>query len=138
MKKLFIILLAFSLFSSCKYEDGPSLSLRTKKHRAVNIWHIDKALENSVDKTEDYKTAFVNYQIDIRKDNSYEIKYRPFNIGEYTETGTWSFTGDKIFINFKPTNSSGMSQWKILRLTENETWVIQNIDGTDVELRMKD
>lgn len=138
MKTLGSIMAFLVLFTACKYEDGPKLSLRTKKHRAVNTWHIDQVLENGMDKTTDYKNAYVNYQIDIKADNSYELKYRPFNFGEYVETGNWAFSGDKVFINFTPKDSKSPSQWKILRLTETETWVIQNINGKDVELRMKD
>lgn len=138
MKKIIGILTLSILFTACKYEDGPKLSLRTKKHRAVNTWHIDKVFENGIDKTTDYKNAYVNYQIAIKSDNTYELTYRPFNIGDYSETGNWDFSGDKVFINFTPKDSKNPGQWKILRLTEKETWVVQNINGRDVELRMKD
>lgn len=138
MKKIFSILALTLLFAACKYEDGPKLSIRTKKHRAVNSWSIDKVLEDGVDKTDAYKNAYVNYQVTLQKDKSYEIKYRPFNISDYIETGTWDFSSDKLYINFTPKDSKSPSKWKILRLTENETWVIQNINGKDVELRMKD
>lgn len=138
MKNILSILILTLLFSACKYEDGPKLSIRTKKHRAVNSWSIDKVLEDGVDKTDAYKNAYVNYQVTLQKDKSYEIKYRPFNISDYLETGTWDFSSDKLYINFTPKDSKSPSKWKILRLTENETWVIQNINGKDVELRMKD
>lgn len=138
MKNILSILILTLLFSACKYEDGPKLSIRTKKHRAVNSWSIDKVLEDGVDKTDAYKNAYVNYQVTLQKDKSYEIKYRPFNISDYLETGTWDFSSDKLYINFAPKDSKSPSKWKILRLTENETWVIQNINGKDVELRMKD
>ena len=84
------------------------------------------------------KNAFVNYQIDLKSDNTYKLKYRPFNLSDYLETGNWAFSNDKVFINFTPKDSKSPGQWKILRLTETETWVIQNINGKDVELRMKD
>ena len=138
MKKITFILLLFSIFNGCKYEDGPSISIRTKKHRAVNTWHIDQVFESGVDRTDDYKNTFVNYKIELKKDNSYELTYRPFNFGEYKETGTWDFSGDKVFIMFTPKDGKVANPWKILRLTETETWVIQDIDGKDVELRMKD
>jgi hypothetical protein len=138
MKRIVSVLFLISLFAACKYEDGPNLSLRTKKQRAVNIWHLDKVLENGLDRTEDYKNAFVNYEISINKDNTYVLKYRPFNLSDYSESGTWSFSGDKVFINFSPKDGSSVNPWKMLRLTETETWVIQTIDGKELELRMKD
>lgn len=138
MTKYLIPLIALIVFAGCKYEDGPKLSLRSKKARAVNTWYIDEVYENGVNKTSDYKNAYVNYSMTIKDDNKYELKYRPFNVGDYTETGEWSFSGDKQYINFGPQGGSGSSRWKILRLKETETWVIQTIDGKDVELRMKD
>ncbi len=137
MKKTKTLFAICVLLFACKYEDGPKFSLRSKSHRAVNTWFIDKVIENGSDKTNDYKTAYVNYQVDIRKDKTYELKYRPFNIGEYVEIGTWDFSSDKITINFTP-KSGSTSKWKILRLKENEAWVVQNINGKDVELHLKD
>ena len=125
--------------SSCKYEEGPALSLRSKKARAANTWLLDKAFENGIDKTEDYKKAFVNYKMVMEKSLSYKLSYRPFNINNYEETGTWEFVENKNAISFKPTaNKSSGESWKILRLKEHEAWVLQTIDGKEVELRMKD
>lgn len=138
MKHYILIIIATFILAGCRYEDGPKLSLRSAKARAVNTWYIDKVYENGVDKTDAYKNAYVNYSMSIKKDNTYELKYRPYNVGDYLETGDWSFSGDKAFINFTPKGSSSQSKWKILRLKEKETWVIQNINGNDVELRMKD
>jgi Lipocalin-like domain len=139
MIKAFPLLLLFSIaFGSCKYEEGPKISLRTKKHRAVNTWYLEKAFENGVDKTTEYKAAYVDYKIEIKNDDKYTLSYRAFNLIDYSESGTWSFSNDKININFNPAGSAGPSAWKILRLKEHETWVMQQINGKDVELRMKD
>ena len=139
MKKLIYPVLILLLVSACKYEDGPKLSLRSKAHRAINTWYLDQAFEGGTNKTDDYKNAYFNYQIDINKDKSYTIKYRPFNVFDYKETGTWDFSSDKLYINFTPsTGSNGASKWKILRLKEKETWVVQTINGKDVELHLKD
>jgi len=43
------------------------LSLRSKRARAANNWLLDKAFENGVDKTDDYKKVFVNYKMVIKK-----------------------------------------------------------------------
>ena len=45
--KLTTLLLALTLVfgsTSCKYEDGPSLSLRTKKARLAGEWIIEKTV----------------------------------------------------------------------------------------------
>lgn len=139
MKKIIYFISLTLALSACKYEDGPKFSLRSKTHRAVNTWYLDKVLENGTDKTSDYKNAYVNYQVSIKADKTYELKYRPFNIGDYTETGNWDFSSDKLFINFTPkSGNNNTSKWKILRLKETETWVMQTIDGKDLELHLKD
>ena len=53
--KLFLILICFVTFSCKKYEDGPTVSLRTKKARVVNKWKVDSYYINGVDKTTDYR-----------------------------------------------------------------------------------
>lgn len=138
--KIFLLVcLAASLsFQGCKYEEGPMLSLSSKKNRAVNKWVIDKVYEKGVDKTEEYKRFFVNYSIELKSDKNYVLKYRPFNLSDYEEKGTWDFSGDKKQIIFKPIDQSSGSIWNILRLKSNEAWVTQMVDGEELELHMKD
>ena len=45
-----LMVIAVLLLAGCKYEDGPAISLRSKKARAANTWQIDKAFENGVDR----------------------------------------------------------------------------------------
>jgi hypothetical protein len=138
--KIILPLLAFVLlFSGCKYEDGPALSLRTKRERAANTWLIDQVLENGVDKTADYKLFFTDYKMEMGKSLMYTLTYRPLNLSNFKEMGTWEFTDNKNAIRFKPTaDQNSGDNWKILRLKEHEAWVLQTIDGKEVELRMKD
>jgi len=134
---LISVCLLVSLFS-CKYEDGPSFSLRSKKARVVNAWFIDRVYENGVDKTEDYKTAFVNYQFQIKKDDNFILTYRPYNVGNYEQKGTWKFSDDKANFVFTPEGTSDQNTWKIMRLKHNEFWVTANLNNKDVELHLKD
>lgn len=137
-KQLLYLFFFLFVLSSCRYEDGPKFSLISKKARAVNIWTLDKAIENGVDKTDDYKRFYVNYKIEIKKDDSYELSYSPLNIGKYTENGSWKFSDDKLKVIFTPKGSTQNNEWKILRLKNSECWVVQNINGKDVELRLID
>ncbi|MCB9252150.1 MAG: hypothetical protein H6605_06755 [Flavobacteriales bacterium] len=138
MNNKILLYLVLLLVTSCKYEDGPAISLRTKKHRAVNTWFLDKAFENNVDKTSAYQNAFNNYKIQLDKDNRYQLSYKAFNLIPYSESGSWDFNQSKTNINFTPEGGKGSSSWKILMLKEHETRVVQNIDGKDVELWLKD
>jgi hypothetical protein len=135
---LIVFSLGLVLFSACQYEEGPSFSLISKKSRAVNTWIIDQVFESGVDKTDDYKRAYVDYKVIIGKDDSYTLSYRPFNLTNYQENGAWKFSDDKSKIIFTPKGTSQQNEWKILRLKNSECWVIQRVDGKDIELRMKD
>jgi hypothetical protein len=112
-QKLVLLISSLLILSSCIYEEGPQFSLISKKSRAVNIWTLDKAYENGVDKTDEYKRVFVNYKIDIKKDDNYELSYSPLNFGKYTENGTWKFSDDKLKIIFTPKGTTQNNEWKI-------------------------
>ena len=57
MKKHLITLAAllFLCAPACKkYDEGPALSLRSKKSRIANKWKVDKLFKNGVDSTKYY------------------------------------------------------------------------------------
>ncbi len=143
---LFILpLVAGSVFSGCnKYEDGPKISMRSKKARVSNTWRIDQVFETEngtkTDKTTDYKTAYFNYSMTIRKEGNYTISYRPYNISDYNETGSWEFGADKnnlVFINSNGNSSTIGTVWEIYRLKEDELWMrTYNNNGVTVEVHL--
>ena len=139
LKNIYLLIFPIVVFmSSCVYEDGPKMSFRSKKARAVNSWIIDKAYEAGVDKTDAYKTAFVNYELDLKNDDSYRLSYKAYNLLDYIETGSWTLSDDKLYILFKPANTTQENKSKILRLKNHEAWVIVNVNNKDVELHLKD
>ncbi len=53
LKKLILPAIAALLFvSSCKYEDGPAISFRSKRDRIANEWVVDKITIDGKDSTE--------------------------------------------------------------------------------------
>lgn len=54
-----------------KYEEGPSISLRTKKASVVGEWELEKILENGVDKTSDYRAVVASETIEFKKDETF-------------------------------------------------------------------
>ena len=57
LKNIYLLIFPALVFvSSCIYEDGPKMSFRSKKARAVNTWVIDKAYGGGVDNTDATKT----------------------------------------------------------------------------------
>jgi len=138
MKKLIILILtlvsAIFIFSACaKYEDGPSLSLRTKKQRLKGTW--------------EYSAGTANLYISLKKNGS-GVAY--FKIAVFkTEDNDlkWKFTNNKeklnIYINFKPSTSELFKQYAevemtnieldcdIIRLTNKDLWLrIANVKNT--------
>jgi hypothetical protein len=139
LKNIYLLIFPIVVFmSSCIYEDGPKMSFRSKKARAVNTWRIDKAYEADLDKTDFYKSAFVNYELNLKTDNNYRLSYKYYNLLDYVETGTWDLSDDKLYIVFKPVNTTQENKNKILRLKNHEAWVIVNVNNKDVELHLVD
>jgi hypothetical protein len=116
MKKLLAISLIgiFMLvgFNACKkYEDGPTLSLRSKKARVVGEWTISKAENQGIDVSKQYAGFTLSF-----KDND---TYTAVFSGK-SEPGTWAFDGEKDNIILTPTGSSTTETLKIIRLTNSE------------------
>ena len=122
------------IFTSCKkYEDGPSLSLRSRKERVANDWRIDKAMNNGNDVTSDFN----NYLVKFGKGGEASLIAKYHFLGtdyEFTTNGTWSFESndDKIKVDYE--NNSADATYLIMRLKETEFWVRQ--EGNDLELHL--
>lgn len=131
MKKLTLaaLLVSSALYmSSCgKYEEGPSISLRSKKARVANTWKVEAVLENGVDKTSSYSSFYDNFSLEFTKDGVYSTS-TVSNGTTVTETGTWEFINDDEAI--KTTVDGDSDTLSISKLKNSEFW-IYNMDGTD-------
>lgn len=118
-----------------KYEEGPSISLRTKKARVVGEWELEKILENGVDKTSDYRAVVASETIEFKKDETYTAAYSYTSLlggGTDSESGTWAFASDKEKFSTSTTenNVTTTSTVDIIRLTNSEFWT-KEVDGGD-------
>lgn len=119
MKKLLFTLVCLTLLlGSCKkYEEGPGISLRTKKARVVGEWKTEKLF---IDDVEDTLTPDEkNNKWIFKKDGNYE-----YQTVRYTEIGTWSFDIKRELIFMTETEMGYSSSYKIRRLTNNELWIV--------------
>ena len=127
--KLTTLILAAALVfgsTSCKYEEGPGLSLRTKTARVAGEWTIEKIIY--ADGTEDTDNDGTTYSFD--KDG----------------TGKISFTGGSIDFNWELVDSKekikididglGSTNETILRLTNKEMWV-KDSDNVQTHFKSK-
>ena len=134
-----LFVLSLILFAGCRYEEGPKITFRSVKARLEGKWAIEAVSKNDKDETDNYKNALVNYELDIQKNGNYDLKYRPLNIGNYTEDGVWVLSDDKKVITFtqnKGANPGAKSAWTIMRLTNSEFWA-QYTDGNGDKIYVK-
>lgn len=124
MKKLtnvtLIALLAFSstiLFSCKKYEEGPSVSLRSKTARVSNQWKVDyaKDLQDGTVTTADHAGDVWEFT----KDGDF--------LKNGTLRGTWEFSDSKEEIIITGTFGD-IDYYKIMKLKENEMWLQEPAD----------
>lgn len=123
-RKYLAILLTFALLGgiiSCgKYEEGPSLSLRTKKARISNNWKPVKVISNFIE-----DTAALNNEtrVEFTRENVFRIFV---DSSESWVTGEWEFSEDKErVIGTYAVPFAGEFKWdrRIIRLTVDEFWV---------------
>lgn len=102
-------------FSSCKYEDGPSLSLRTKTSRLTGEWEVKFVDGESV--SGDGATISMEFE----KDGDFLFSYSYSYYGQsYSETykGEWEWEDGKEKIEI--TIDGDKEEWEVTRLTNKE------------------
>ena len=117
MKKIFAFLFISAVLFSCgKYEEGPGISLLTKKNRITNVWSLASRTING------NTTSLSNttWTVTINDDDSYNSKATVFGITVLNENGTWKFSNDKLQLLTIPSGSSNTASWEIVRLTKDE------------------
>lgn len=115
MKKLSLILtlaLIIGAISCNKYENGPSVSLKSKKSRVANIWIIDEYIDadGEIEKEDDSETY------EFSKDGNVTVSYD----GD-SEKGKWEFRNDKESIAFIFNGDEEV--YLITKLKEKEFWI---------------
>jgi len=65
---MIFLFLSSSLYIGCKkYEEGPAMSLRSKKGRVANKWKVDAYLKNGTDMISDYRMATASEIFEMTK-----------------------------------------------------------------------
>jgi hypothetical protein len=135
MKKIsFLIVFVILGTTACKkYEDGPSLSLRTKKARLCGEWQLESLTDDGTDITADYKSAVGGTgEYHIEKDGTYHIH------GSVIEEGAWKFRSKKEQL-VTQSNVSGAEEevYTILKLKNSELWLRHVHDDGTLEFHFK-
>jgi hypothetical protein len=118
---LMCIVCAIIGLSGCKkYEDGPGLSLSSKKSRIAATWEYRKVIYNAIDET----ALFIGDTWEIKKDGNFNDLWDGNN-----DPGKWDFALDKEAIDFRYDDGTIM-RYTIKRLTAKDLW-IENVDSGD-------
>lgn len=126
MKKLILFALVAFIglgLTSCKYEEGPFVSVVPKQERVTNTWEVQEAYENDQPTNDlDFIKEFTLY-----KEGNADMLQTIAGLDVYF-VGTWAFDDDKSHINvtLEDDNTGLLSftrEWEILRLKEEEMWV---------------
>ncbi len=122
--KITTTLLGISLFSTLlffgacsKYEDGPAISLQTKKARISRAWTVEKYIDGDDSEV----TPGTNDDVlTFYKEGTYS-----YTSGIITLDGNWSFINDDADLQTQYTilGVTATDHVKILRLTNKELWV---------------
>lgn len=123
------LLVGAMVFTACgKYEEGPSVSLRTKKGRLAGEWMIEKYLENGTDQTSAMLTGISDHNFTFEKDGTFSTSMTT-SFGTFTSSGTWQFITDKEQLETTTTTVNGTAlstpdkdTSTITRLTNKEFW----------------
>lgn len=126
------LLATLAPISSCsKYEEGPSISLRTKKARITNEWKLDEVKVNGQDITSLIK-ADGDFILEIKSDDTYVQTYA----GD-SDNGKWEFSSDKeeLILRGDDDDDDDVQIWTIVRLAHDEFWVKFTEDGENFEIK---
>lgn len=125
-----LLSMTFVLCSCSKYEEGPAISLLTKKTRVTGTWTPVKYTRDG--EIEDYNNK--ERTIEFRKDGSYINR-----LFDDESIGDWEFDKNKTHLALSNPILTDFGEMKfgdyhkILRLTNDELWLV---DG-DLETQYK-
>lgn len=134
--RLIIALFVGSVFTitSCKYEDGPAFSLRSKEQRLTNTWRVEKAYEDADDITED----FDQYELQMFSGGDARVAAL-FVFGdvsfEFETEGSWELINKSEDLELDFENNDADRVYEILRLKEDELWLREK--GGSLELHLE-
>jgi len=117
------VICGIAIASCKKYEEGPSMSLRSKKSRIAGEWTIDKVLYNGSDVTSTYFPSGTTYKMTMEKGGSWNSTLTT-SLGTSTDKGTWEFVEKKESLKMV-TEGSGDADGDtsvIVKLKNKELW----------------
>lgn len=135
LKTTAVCFLSVLVTAGCrKYEEGPDVSLLSRKDRVANHWQISAAYENNRDVTSNYN----QYELFLAKDGDAELHANYYLFGTHYQSvtnGTWNLIDNDANIRFDYEDNSQAGEYQILRLTKDELWLRKV--GADLEMHLR-
>lgn len=145
---VFALSLVLTLSSCRKYEDGPSVSFRSKQARVTNVWKVVSISRNDLDETDRY--AFMTWN--FKEPNARDIGQLEwiFRIAGDTSdvsfpASTWELatlkeqiklTYSDVIDPIGPVVETRLLYLDIRRLKDDELWLEYRFEGDDYFLRL--
>lgn len=124
----FILLMLVVLVSCGKYEEGPGISLRSKKKRITGEWKIERVLFNGDDITTAVQNNLGTYYIlELSSNGTFHESGK-----NVEDKGTWKFAEGKLHLILL-SNLPGAEEEhaEIIKLKNTELW-LRHAHGTHV------
>ena len=115
---------ALSVSSCGKYEDGPGISLLSKKARVVGSWDVKSIGSFSLN-----SGYSLNFSFEKSGSASFSYSYSGYS---ETYAGSWDFASDKenLILNI----GGDVQTFEIKRLTNDEIWLDDDITSVDGDI----
>ena len=101
-------------FTSCKYEDGPNISLRSKKARLTGEWEV-KFIDGAGMTGNDMVTLEFDKDGDLEFNQTYSYYGSSYT---YSQKGEWEWEDGKQSLEI--ILDGNKQEWEITRLTNKE------------------
>ncbi len=124
MKKyIFLLFTLFIVIPSCKYDEGPLISIYSKNERIMGNKSFKKVIENGVDVTAQYDRQYIEFSR-----SGYFAWYFYDISGGLTQSwgGSWQLTNKKTHISMTLYDSDDNEfswDWEIKRLTYSDMFL---------------
>jgi hypothetical protein len=93
-------LLAGVAISSCKYEEGPGISLRSKRDRVANEWKVNQFIYDGNDVTASLNDTFFSTIIKLYRTGFYGVTIIDKD-GNTSHTGNWPSKANAIYNHYQ-------------------------------------
>jgi hypothetical protein len=128
---IMMLMLVLPFLESCKkYEDGPLISLQSRKERVANTWKVDNYKINGTD----YTSLVTGYEETFTKEGSYSYDW-----GLLDGSGTWSFKNKDEEIQLTGSDGHSSRLLVITKLEKDQFWYyyMENNDKYEMHLVTK-